>query len=91
MVLNMSLGEYKPDDDFPLEEDKMGLKRVLATIPSLFSRKYEGALYPIELVNGIASMSNYPSAKILQILKEILLGSNVRIMILLNYLNFYMR
>ncbi len=24
------------------------------------------ALYPIELVNGIASMSNYPSAKILQ-------------------------
>ena len=83
MVLNMSLGEYKPDDDFPLEEDKMGLKRVLA--------KYEGALYPIELVNGIASMSNYPSAKILQILKEILLGSNVRIMILLNYLNFYMR
>ena len=39
MVLNMSLGEYKPDDDFPLEEDKMGLKRVLATNPSLFSRK----------------------------------------------------
>lgn len=66
MVLNMSPGEYKPDDDFPSEGDIMGLNRILATIPSLISRKYEGALYPIELVNGIASMSNYPSAKILQ-------------------------
>lgn len=66
MVLNMSPGVYKPDDDFPKDENIIGLKRILATIPSLISRKYEGALYPIELVNGIASMSNYPSAKILQ-------------------------
>jgi hypothetical protein len=70
MVLNMSLGEYKPDDDFPLEEDIMGLKRVLATISSLFGRKYEGALYPIELVNGIALMSNYPSAKYFRFCKR---------------------
>lgn len=66
MVLNIPPGDYKPDDDFPIDEDIIGLKRILATIPSLISRKYEGALYPIELVNGIASMSNYPSAKILQ-------------------------
>ncbi|MBE5945444.1 MAG: hypothetical protein E7259_00730 [Lachnospiraceae bacterium] len=66
MTLNMSTGEYNPEDLFPRVEDIIGLKRILATLPSLVSRKYEGALYPIELVNGIASMSNYPSAKILQ-------------------------
>lgn len=37
-----------------------------ATLPSLISRKYEGALFPVELANGVASMSSYPSAKILQ-------------------------
>lgn len=66
MTLNMATGEYKPDDDFPAEKDIIGIRRILATLPSLISRKYEGALYPIELVNGITSMSNYPSAKILQ-------------------------
>ena len=66
MTLNMSTGEYNPDDKFPVMSDIIGLKRILATLPSLISRKYEGALYPVELVNGIASMSDYPSAKILQ-------------------------
>lgn len=66
LTLNLATGKYNPDDDFPTEEDIIGLRRILATLPSLISRKYEGALYPIELVNGIASMSNYPSAKILQ-------------------------
>jgi hypothetical protein len=28
--------------------------------------KFEGALFPVELANGIASMSNYPSARILE-------------------------
>lgn len=49
-----------------MPEEIMIAKRILATLPSLISRKYEGALYPVELVNGIASMSDYPSAKILQ-------------------------
>lgn len=66
MTLNMATGEYKPDDSFPTKDDIIGLNRILSTLPSLVSRKYEGALYPVELVNGIASMSNYPSAKILQ-------------------------
>lgn len=66
MTLNMTTGEYRPDDSFPTNDDIIGLNRILSTLPSLVSRKYEGALYPIELVNGIASMSNYPSAKILQ-------------------------
>lgn len=66
MVLNMATGGYEKDDSYPNSSDIIGLERILATLPALVSRKYEGALYPIELVNGIASMSNYPSAKILQ-------------------------
>ncbi len=66
MTLNMTTGEYRPDDCFPTDNEIIGLNRILSTLPSLVSRKYEGALYPVELVNGIASMSNYPSAKILQ-------------------------
>ncbi len=66
MVLNMTTGGYEKGDLYPSSSDIIGLERILATLPALISRKYEGALYPVELVNGIASMSNYPSAKILQ-------------------------
>ncbi len=66
MVLNITTGGYEKDDSYPTRDDLIGLERILVTLPALISRKYEGALYPIELVNGITSMSSYPSAKILQ-------------------------
>ncbi|TLS19451.1 MAG: hypothetical protein FDZ72_03600 [Betaproteobacteria bacterium] len=66
MVLNVPTGEYKADSDWPTSADLIGLNRILATLPSLVSHKFEGALYPVELANGIASMSSYPSATILQ-------------------------
>ncbi|WP_375443533.1 hypothetical protein [uncultured Fibrella sp.] len=66
-VLNVPPGLYNNDTNFPVADDLIGLSRILATLPSLISRKYEGALYPIELANGIASMSSYPSAKVLQL------------------------
>jgi hypothetical protein len=66
MVLNVPTGEYNPDKDWPTTNNLVGLKRILATLPSLVSHKFEGALYPVELANGIASMSSYPSATILQ-------------------------
>lgn len=66
MVLNVPTGLYKDDSNFPSANDMIGLRRILATIPGLVSHKYEGALFPIELANGISSMSSYPSAKILQ-------------------------
>lgn len=66
MVLNMTTGGYEKGESYPSSSDIIGLERILATLPALISRKYEGALHPVELVNGIASMSNYPSAKILQ-------------------------
>jgi hypothetical protein len=66
LVLNMPTGSYDPRPSAPSEADLIGLERILATLPSLISHKYEGALFPIELANGISSMSSYPSAKILE-------------------------
>ncbi|WP_181159516.1 hypothetical protein [Burkholderia multivorans] len=66
MVINAPTGAYLPHNDRPIQSDIIGLARILATIPSLVSHKFEGALYPVELANGIASMSSYPSATILQ-------------------------
>lgn len=66
MVLSIPTGQYVDHPLFPAIGDLMGLARILATIPSLVSHKFEGALFPIELANGIASMSSYPSATILK-------------------------
>jgi hypothetical protein len=66
LVLNVPTGAYNPADEAPLASDLIGLQRILRTLPDLISRKYEGALFPIELANGIASMSSYPSAKVLE-------------------------
>jgi hypothetical protein len=66
MVINVPTGDYLPANDRPRPDDLIGLSRILATLPSLVSHKFEGALYPVELANGIASMSSYPSATILQ-------------------------
>jgi hypothetical protein len=66
MVLNVPTGNYNPDVSRPTATDLIGLDRILATLPSLISHKHEGALFPIELANGIASMSSYPSARVLQ-------------------------
>lgn len=73
MVLNVPTGDYNDDGSFPLADDLIGLDRILATLPSLISHKHEGALFPVELANGIASLSNYPSARILQNFMEVTL------------------
>ncbi len=66
MVLNVPTAHYNPDPKFPGESNLIGLEGIRATIPSLVSHKFEGALFPIELASGISSMSSYPSAKILE-------------------------
>ncbi len=66
LVLNIPTGNYIDNGEFPSASDLIGLNRILATLPTLVSSKFEGALFPIELANGIASMSSYPSAKILE-------------------------
>lgn len=70
LVLNIPTGEYVDAPQFPNQDNLLGLGRIMATLPGLISRKHESALFPVELANGIASMSSYPSAKILQRLIE---------------------
>jgi hypothetical protein len=67
LVINVPTGHYDPLGGFPSQSDLIGFNRVLSTLPSLSSHKFEGALFPVELANGVASMSSYPSAKVLQL------------------------
>jgi len=68
LVLSVPIGEYKPGADFPASiNDFIGLDRILATLPSLLSHQHEGALFPITLANGVASLSSYPSAAVLKL------------------------
>ena len=67
LVINVPTGEYKSAGNFPKAQDLIGLDRILSTLPGLASHKFEGALFPVELANGVASMSSYPSAKVLQL------------------------
>jgi hypothetical protein len=68
MVLNVPTGNYNSEDEsFPEVKDLIGFNRILATVPTLVSHKFEGALFPVELANGVASMSSYPSARVLQL------------------------
>jgi hypothetical protein len=39
-------------------------------LPSILSNRHEGALLPVELVHGVASLSTYPSARILKVFAE---------------------
>ena len=66
MVLNVPTGLYLDAVDRPVQSDLIGWHRILATLPSLVSHKFEGALFPIELANGVASMSSYPSESVLR-------------------------
>lgn len=68
MVLSVPTGEYT-DSHGP--ETLMGLKEILNTLPGLVSYRHEGALIPIGLANGVASLSSYPSATVLKIFADI--------------------
>ncbi|MEG8946954.1 hypothetical protein [Rosettibacter firmus] len=67
MVLNIPTGEFVEN---PKLSDLIGANNIFATLPTILSNRYEGALLPVELANGIASLSTYPSAQILKIFAE---------------------
>lgn len=67
MVLSIPTGEFVQD---PERDDFIGLDRILATLPSILSSRHEGALLPIELAHGVASLSTYPSARILKVFAD---------------------
>jgi hypothetical protein len=68
LVINVPTGQYLDNPDKPSSPDEfIGLARILVTLPSLISYQHEGALIPITLANGVASLSNYPSAAVLKL------------------------
>lgn len=60
LVLNVPTGEYK---DSKSSDDLLGVGNILATLPGILSHRHECALVPIELANGVASLSSYPSVQ----------------------------
>lgn len=67
MVVSIPTGRFLRDPSF---KDLIGADRIFATIPDILGYKHEDSLLPIELANGIASMSTYPSAQILKLFSE---------------------
>jgi hypothetical protein len=49
----------------PTQDNLIGIKNVLATLPTILSSQYENGLLPVKLAHGIASLSTYSSARIL--------------------------
>lgn len=64
IVLSIPTGKYMDTNNI---NDLMGVERIIKTIETLVSHKHQGALIPIQLANGIASLSTYPSAKVLKL------------------------
>ena len=67
MIINMPTG---PHCQNPSPTKIIGFDRILATLPTILSSRYEGALMPVEMANGVASLSTYPSAKVLKMFAE---------------------
>lgn len=72
MILNIPTAKNAENPYFesPKLEDLMGAANIFATLPELLSYRHEGGLLPVELANGVASLSTYPSAQILKMFAE---------------------
>jgi hypothetical protein len=68
LVLNIPTGQYV---DSTTKDDFINFDTIIGNIKYLISYKHEGALLPIELAHGIASLSTYPSARILKMFSDI--------------------
>ncbi len=68
MVLSIPTGTYRDSRSI---NDLFGARQILATLPKILSHRHECALVPIELANGVASLSSYPSAAILKVFADI--------------------
>jgi hypothetical protein len=67
LVLNIPTGERGEFVQNPSVSKLIGINNIIATLPKILSNRFEGALLPIELANGVASLSTYPSAKVLEL------------------------
>ena len=67
LVINVPTGERGEFVENPSTSHLIGINKIIATLPKILSNRHEGALLPIELANGVASLSTYPSAKVLEL------------------------
>jgi len=70
MVINVPTGERGEFVEDPSISNLIAIDNIAITLPSILSNRFEGALLPVELANGIASLSTYPSAKALELFAE---------------------
>ncbi|HEV2493150.1 MAG TPA: hypothetical protein VG204_08785 [Terriglobia bacterium] len=54
----------------PQDTNLIGAPQIFATLESILSARYEDGLLPVELAHSIASLSTYPSAKVLAMFAE---------------------
>lgn len=64
LVLSVPTGQYTDTDSLGVF---LGLDKILSSLPRILSHRHECALVPVELANGVASLSSYPSAAILKV------------------------
>lgn len=68
LVLSVPTGQYTDSETLDVF---LGLRRILASLPPILSHRHECALVPVELANGVASLSSYPSAAVLKVFADI--------------------
>ena len=68
MIVTIPTGQFNAHSR---ANDLVGWERICATLPTIISNRFEGALLPIELVHGIASLSTYPSAEIIKAFEKV--------------------
>lgn len=68
LVMSIPIGSYS---DTTSPDVLIGFQRIVNTLPTILSHRYECGLVPIELANGVASLSSYPSAAILKMFADI--------------------
>ena len=65
-VLNIPNG----DKSDPQSTALIGAQSIFSTLPKILSARFEDALVPIEMAHSVASLSTYPSAKVLAMFAE---------------------
>ncbi len=54
----------------PQDPDLIGSNRIFRTLNTILSTRYEDGLLPVELAHSVASLSTYPSARVLAMFAE---------------------
>jgi hypothetical protein len=65
-VLNIPNGDLAN----PQNPNVLGASKIFGTLPTILSARYEDGLLPVELAHSVASLSTYPSAKVLAMFAE---------------------